>query len=428
METTQMNTGKIRVSVGRRSIRHLVSLVLLLGTVGNVHAQWWPPYTIYYDDGLCGYVDTRRNSFIMVYFETQPSFTLESVNFMVINESGSSEGCHIFIEDYTTPGCPIHLGYVPGPLPHGTWIRHDLTAWGGGGWMIQENKFCIFIQQPGGVYPDEGPWVAIDDGTTTYQTHISDGTNWYNCTYGDAMIRAEGRYYDPVPPKGETYCLWISADKDTYVWAERPDSEFGREGYLPVAYLGSLKRSFVHYHLPQLPPGTQIDEAYMELYHPARNGDGTTDNINIRVHRASRDWNPHTLTWNNAEPYTQACEFRIQLRSQAWCGSDMIKQFIEPMFRNPNNNHGFVLHYSGYANRGIEKAFYSNNYTRTLDRRAPRLLVKITLPAGKTINDVIVPPLPWDTDLNTSPGSEPGMLRSNPGKDWPDEWNVVAAE
>lgn len=229
----------------------------------------------------------------------------------------------------------------------------------------------------------------------------------------------------------QTWCLWIGADKDTYVWLEYPDSQWGKQGYLAVAYLGDHKRSFVHFVLPNLPDGTEILEAYMELYHGGQNEDGYSDDLDILVQRASGSWSPETLTWNNQPPFSRATEFTIHLRSRAWCGSEEIKHIVTQMFEDPENDYGFIIDFfSASITVGIEKGFHANNFDRTASdmKNAPRLLVKVELPSGKTINDITMPPLASDNDLGFPPGTEILMLRYNNGAEWPENWNVVAAE
>ena len=221
------------------------------------------------------------------------------------------------------------------------------------------------------------------------------------------------------------------AGLDGLVWYEYPESSWGQDGYMRVAFMGDNKRSFVHYHLPILPEGTQILEAYMELYHGGKNEDGYTDDLDIMVQRASDTWSPETLTWNNQPSFTRSTEFYIDLRSQAWSASTDIVEIVREMFDDPDAYYGFIVEFwSSSITHGIEKGFDSNNYSRTADdlKHSPRLLVKIELPLGKTTDDIILPPLASDNDLDFGEGVEILMLRYSGGSDWPSTWNVVAAE
>lgn len=236
------------------------------------------------------------------------------------------------------------------------------------------------------------------------------------------------------PKASGTVFLWIGADKDTYVSANEPNRNFGQNGFLVVAgnqSLGIIKRSYVHFLLPTLPENTVIEEAYLELYHPGKNEDGQRDDINIPVVRAADSWNPLTMTYGD-EPnsFPAGSEFSIALRSQAWAGSGDISGIIGPAFEDPDRFHGFVLFWQDVQSLGIEKGFYSNNYQgrSAADMgNSPRLLVKASLPEGKSTDDITLPPFPSDNDLDFA-GQEVKMLRFTGGEEWPDEWNVAIAE
>ena len=98
------------------------------------------------------------------------------------------------------------------------------------------------------------------------------------------------------------------------------------------------------------------------------------------------------------------------------------------MFNNPDSDYGFVLSWSMLSNGlGIEKGFYSNNHmNRVADDMwlAPRLLVKIRLPSGKTTNDISPSSLPSDNDLDFPAGTNILVLNLSSGSDWPDVWDA----
>ena len=245
-----------------------------------------------------------------------------------------------------------------------------------------------------------------------------------------------------TPGPGQTVYLWIGADKDTYVSCGGPSLgcpertwNFGGQSNLSVA--GSeiaLKRSYVHFTLPTLPVFTKIEEAYLELFHPGKNEDGKTDDILLPVAKCPFQWNPLTLTYEN-EPVpisTAESSFKIKLRSQDWSGSENINVLMGEYFANPQDFLGFIVQWH-YQTLGIEKGFYSNNHSsRTVSDLglAPRLLVKLTLPEGKTVNDIILPSvLPADNDLGFSSGSNVLMVNFvSGGNNWPTSWNVAATK
>ncbi|MCG6914303.1 DNRLRE domain-containing protein [bacterium BMS3Abin03] len=233
----------------------------------------------------------------------------------------------------------------------------------------------------------------------------------------------------------QTVYLWISADKDTYVSKDEKERNFRQSSNLSVA--GSqiaLKRSYVHFTLPTLPVSTKIEEAYLELYHSGKNEDGKTDDIMMPVAKCPFQWNPLTLTYEK-EPTpisTSEGSFRIKLRSQDWSGSENINVLMGDYFANPQDFFGFIIQWH-YQSLGIEKGFYSNNHiSRTVSDLglAPRLLVKLTLPDGKTVNDITLPSvLPADNDLNFNSGATVLMINSvTGGNNWPASWDVAATK
>ena len=241
---------------------------------------------------------------------------------------------------------------------------------------------------------------------------------------------------DEDPPESSgTVFLWIGADKDAYVSCGRPsgncpeqDLNFGQEEYLSVAFSSvAIKRVYVHFLIPELPDGTEIQEAYLELYHPGKNEDGKTDDINIPVVRAVSDWSPLDITYaTQPNSFPASYEFELTLNSQYWSGSTDIVTIVREIFNNPEAYHGFVLYWDEQS-LGIEKGFYSNNYIdRTADdlAQSPRLLVKIRLLDGKTNDDISLPPIPTDNDLEFS-GQEVLMMRYAGGEDFPESWNVT---
>jgi hypothetical protein len=237
------------------------------------------------------------------------------------------------------------------------------------------------------------------------------------------------------PTASQTMCCWIAADKDTYAsfgrTGEEGDLNFGLHGTLPVA-VGPVgrKRIYLNFARPNFPAGTEILFAKMELFHPGKNEDGTTDDIQIDVASIRTEpWSPATLTWNNRPDRNtpHMAEFAIALRSQAWSGTGNIKGFIDDMFANPSTHYGFMIGMAdGFFSNQIEKGFYGNNDIRRKQDDlglSPRLLLKVRLPQGKTMNDVTLPFLPTDNDLGRIP-KPVTMVRFVQTDEFPTDWNV----
>lgn len=244
----------------------------------------------------------------------------------------------------------------------------------------------------------------------------------FTLTIGSAFLSSCGGA--PLPAGGgsssvDYVYLWIGADKDAYTSLMEPETNYGDISHLSVAFWGGstpfgssahMKKAYVHFHLPILPTGTIVHEAYIELYHNAQSEDGHSDDVSIPVNLVDEYWDPTTLTWNDQPchpssdcPSTGAT---IDLQSFDWSSSGDIAGYVENAFDDPDSHHGFLIHWADFAN-GIEKGFVSNNHhlrTATDMYNAPRLLVKLELPSGTTVNDIVQPAMPADSDISFSAG------------------------
>ena len=234
--------------------------------------------------------------------------------------------------------------------------------------------------------------------------------------------------------------LWIAAVKDTSIDSTEAGRSSGCDPELRVGYLSELnRRTYVDFRLPKLPKGYEINEAYLNLYHPANRADGTTDSVHVPVARSSRPWgDPCKLTWTNANtPLSVRAEFRVALKSQAWSGSQNIKDTVKEFIDGPSSSGGFIVHFESPELRG-QKSFHSNNHssrTPTSLGLAPRLLLRVHLPAGTTAEDITLPPLPVPNDLGevlrSSPDPQPDSVLMVEIEDgtrtgrWPPAWDVA---
>ena len=241
----------------------------------------------------------------------------------------------------------------------------------------------------------------------------------------------------PSEPVSGTVYIWIGAGKDAHVSCGRPaggcpegNTNYGLMGSLSVAgWELAIKSAYVYFDMPQLPDGTEIQEAYFEMYHGGAREDGKTDDVLIPVARVGSTWDPRTITYNNQPNKTPgARETAINLNSQDWSGTPNIVGIVNDWMANPQSNHGLVTSWSPLQAPYIEKGFYSINHpSRTLDDMglAPRLLLKVQLPPGTDSNDIFLPAfLPVGHDLPTQPGQAITMMRTAGGAEWPADWNV----
>lgn len=236
------------------------------------------------------------------------------------------------------------------------------------------------------------------------------------------------------PVVSGTVFLWVGADKDGYVSCEAggppcpgENSNFGTNQFLRVAFSAvALKKAYVHFTLPQLPPGTEVQEAYLELFHPGTREDGKSDDVRIPVAPAAAPWSPMTLTLAN-EPNRQLIGgvSEIKLNSAEWSGTEDLAALVRGWLADRATNHGFYIYWPD-ANAGIEKGFYSNNDSRRTASDlglSPRLLLQVRLPEGRTSADISLPTIPVDNDLPFD-GQSISMLRIAGGADWPASWSV----
>ncbi|MGD2110866.1 MAG: hypothetical protein PVI86_15920 [Phycisphaerae bacterium] len=239
--------------------------------------------------------------------------------------------------------------------------------------------------------------------------------------------------------------VWLAAVKDTYYMPLLTDpptpagADHGcdidlRVGYQLVGPNDEALRTYVDFLFPEFPPGSEVREAYLNLYHPSNMGDGTPDNnMCIPGTNATDHWDPCVDT---EPPFTNGHALAIRLRSQAWSGSADIYDKVQDILDGTTSFDGWVLYWNeSYRN----KDFWSNNHpsrTRNSLGFAPRLLLRVELPPGATAADIVFPPLPSDNDLGdvsrrpllpAATGSVLMMLVEDAAdrlSPWPTSWDV----
>lgn len=241
---------------------------------------------------------------------------------------------------------------------------------------------------------------------------------------------------EQVTGTGTVY-LWIASDADSYVVCNKAgtgpcqsfDVDYSGSNTLVVAHNAfSVKRTYVNFPMPVFPEGTNVEEAYFELYHSGKNEDGKTDDIMIDVARVMSAWSASNVRYENQPvPTGPYGEFQIRLRSQDWSGSSNIFHAMNEAIAPGSNFEGFAAFISNYE-PGYEKGFYSGNHDSfTLGDLglAPRLLMKITLPDGNTTNDIDF------SAANVHPdnaGSRRFGYFIRTGGNWPAEWDIAASK
>lgn len=242
--------------------------------------------------------------------------------------------------------------------------------------------------------------------------------------------------------------MWIGPVADTKLDADNPDQNFVKSGDNTVARYhipGSVAwhvTSYIKFELPQMPAGTKIDEAYFEMFHSGTTEDGTSDNVRFLVSPINATWRADSVTWNNSPDggaiTNGASPFSCILHSNDWCGTTNIDSMIIRWFADTGNTKGFGLRVTTADPSTYYKSFYSNNSfigagnkdgrTDSTLGKAPRLLIKIELPAGKTTNDFVWKTIPLDYDIPlgsfTARTGYIYLASYRTGSDWPTEWGV----
>jgi hypothetical protein len=237
--------------------------------------------------------------------------------------------------------------------------------------------------------------------------------------------------------------IWTAPYTDTYVSSHEPDRNFlGYElmaSYNGVGALGpGLKTTcYVKFLMPILPQGAKVEEAYFEIFHGGKNEDGTTDDITFNVSEVGKAFRADTVTWNNGPDGRQfiaglpVSPNPNRFRSQDWCSTPDISGLIQKYIDDPSTNHGFRITVADQ--RIFYKGFYSNNSfgrTATALGKAPRIVMKVTMPAGMaSAQNISWPNVPADHDMKNPTAFPRGqaILISQyqfGGSDFPAVWNV----
>lgn len=234
--------------------------------------------------------------------------------------------------------------------------------------------------------------------------------------------------------------IWNSAYTDTYISSQEPDRNFLPNELMAAQYAvgplgpGMKTTCYVKFIMPVMPQGSVVEEAYFEVFHGGKNEDGTTDDITFNVSEVEQPFNARTVTWNNGpdgrlfvagQPISPNSN---RFRSQDWCSTPNISGLIQKYIDEPSTNNGFRVTISDL--RTYYKGFYSVNSfgrTRTELGKAPRIVMKIRMPAGTAnSSNISWPNVPADHDLARFPTGQNIKISEYQfgGADFPPSWNV----
>ena len=243
--------------------------------------------------------------------------------------------------------------------------------------------------------------------------------------------------------QGKFAFLWLAADKDAWVGCTAQNCADGDHNHGTLFSLDvaaptippGTKRIYVEFYLPELPPGTRVEEAYINLYEDSRQVPGTTIRPVIRV---TEEWDPRDINHNNQPmaigPLSEDARLGAFRTVNEWRGTrpggSNLAAIVQEHLAYPSRNHGFLV--NNPSNTTYLRSFRSDNApsrTETEMDFSPRLLLKVRLlgPEGfLDTTNVGLPPLPPDTDLDEFlTGPNVLMVRIAGGATWPASWNVA---
>jgi RHS repeat-associated protein len=139
----------------------------------------------------------------------------------------------------------------------------------------------------------------------TYSTRVSqkltrDGKSWKLTVTPDAKwLASKDRQYPVVIDPTITIAPSPTDSQDTMVLSDQAATNFNTSWKLSVGRTATgTARSLIKFPLDEIPSGTKIDSARLEMYFDNAHDGGGTD-VPVEVHRATGTWDESTATWNN---------------------------------------------------------------------------------------------------------------------------------
>ncbi len=224
--------------------------------------------------------------------------------------------------------------------------------------------------------------------------------------------------------------FWLGAVQDALVMSRYPDWNRGTNWALQAAhgFPNGEQRSYVQFFVPQLPPGSKVLDAHINLfedYDSGQNGPAA-----IQVGEAVAPWSADTITWSNQpNPLGPLGTESIGpfIRARMWRTTGNIKNTIQRHIDNPMSNNGFVL--NNTSQHAFMRTFTAldqpGGRTATTLGTAPRLLMKVesTVPLSPANIGTTLPP---NTELGRVLGFANQILiyQMATGNGYPAAWEV----
>ncbi|KPI07887.1 RHS repeat-associated core domain containing protein-containing protein [Actinobacteria bacterium OK006] len=140
--------------------------------------------------------------------------------------------------------------------------------------------------------------------TAVRQKLTRDGKHWKLTVVPDAKwLASKDRQYPVVIDPTITITPSPSDSQDTMVLSDQPTTNFNTSWKLSVGRTATgTARSLIKFPLSEIPSGTKIDSARLEMYFDnAHDGGGTK--VPVEVHRATGTWDETSATWNGTSSY-----------------------------------------------------------------------------------------------------------------------------
>uniref|UniRef100_A0AAU1UNF1 DNRLRE domain-containing protein n=1 Tax=Streptomyces sp. NBC_00119 TaxID=2975659 RepID=A0AAU1UNF1_9ACTN len=132
------------------------------------------------------------------------------------------------------------------------------------------------------------------------QKLVRDGKNWLIKVTPDAKwLAVKARRYPVTIDPTITIAPTPSQSQDTMVLSDQPSANFNNTWKLSAGKTDTgISRSLIKFPLNEIPSGTKIDSARLEMYFDQAHTTNAND-VTIEAHRATGAWDESTATWAN---------------------------------------------------------------------------------------------------------------------------------
>jgi hypothetical protein len=238
---------------------------------------------------------------------------------------------------------------------------------------------------------------------------------------------------EPSPSDSGTYLFWLAATKDAHVSSSIPEANYDGMFSLVCSHGDPNKeqRFYIKFFMPQLPAGTEVLEAYINIYEDSQTGQAGT--VTIPVGEAIADWDPYQITWNmQPNPIgafsTAAKEIQSYVNYNMWRTSGDVKEIAQKHLDDPASNFGWL--FNNQSPTAFTRSFKSMNAldarTQTELQLGPRLLLKVKSDTPLNSSNIGTA-VSGSTELGNMYGfnTDIRVYRIASEDDWPAEWEVA---